>query len=419
MQPDPDPGTPNGVSNREARSQYLMQLLATTARAMLADPKGSRAPQRAVAAVTRALPDTDASVFLKARGRSPLTWAAAAGADFAERPRAEGDGVADILTVAFARHTRVLAGPQGDAALPARWQEAGIRWAAAVALRSSRHTFGGLIVRGRDEGPPDGSVLAFIEGIADVTALALAARSAPALAGPEGDRSVVLDALFRCQEMERARISRELHDEANQSLTSLILGLSVLDRQVQDPAAREQIAQLRERAVQTLDGLKRVAKGLRPPALDELGLGAALRALCESFTTDHGIRADFYHVDVNCPCRSRFVDIAIYRIVQEALTNVARHAEATQVAVVQACRQGLVTVQIEDNGTGIMPEEDEAPSGTCIGLLGMTERAAVLGGRVRVEAVPGKGTTVYVEIPADFVDQETQDEATDPIADSR
>ena len=410
------PDAANGATSDGAGR--LVRLLAVTARAVLADPVGARPARRVVAAIVRALPNTDASVFLKARGPSPLTVIAVAGVDRAAGPSAESDSVANLLTVAFAHRRPVLAGPDGKAALPRRWQEAGVRWAVAAPLKPGRHTLGGVLVRGRDAPGPDEVALSFIEGVASLAGLGLLARNVPASLGDEQHMRVVLDALFRCQESERERISRELHDEANQSLTSLILGLAVLERQLDAPEAREQTARLRERAVQALDGVRRVAKGLRPPALGELGLGPALRSLCESFAEDTGIRADFYHLDVDCPCRSRFIDLALYRIVQEALTNVARHAEATEVAVVQTCREGLVTVQIEDNGKGCSPRREDPSSATCLGILGMKERAALLGGRVRVESVPGKRTTVYVEIPADFVDEESADARADQSTDS-
>ncbi|BDG60047.1 histidine kinase [Caldinitratiruptor microaerophilus] len=203
----------------------------------------------------------------------------------------------------------------------------------------------------------------------------------------------LLDRVIAAQEEERRRIARELHDETGQSLTSLIVGLKALEEA--HPEARDTAAELRRQAAATLDEIHTLILALRPRALDELGLVPALRRFVSDFSQKHGIRVDFQTLgdDLRLPAR---VETCLYRIVQEALTNVARHARARAVSVVIDVWPHQVSAVIEDDGVGFDPNQ---VGGGRLGLAGMRERAALFGGQLRVESSPGGGTTVAVKIP--------------------
>jgi signal transduction histidine kinase len=210
---------------------------------------------------------------------------------------------------------------------------------------------------------------------------------------------VAVDALRQVvegQELERKRLARELHDETGQALTSILLGLrSIEDATRDDPQVRESVLSLRELVVATLHDVRRLAVELRPKALDDFGLVPALERLAETFAEQTEVE-----VHVQAALGERRLDpeieTALYRIVQEALTNVVKHAQAHTISVVLTKRGGSVTALIEDDGQGFDPSQG---SGDGLGLLGMRERIALLRGRVAVESSKGSGTTVVVEVP--------------------
>ncbi|HET9324994.1 MAG TPA: GAF domain-containing protein [Gaiellaceae bacterium] len=207
------------------------------------------------------------------------------------------------------------------------------------------------------------------------------------------------DALRRVvqgQELERKRLSRELHDETGQALTSILLGLRSIEEAVEDrPEVRESVLSLRELVVATLHDVRRLAVELRPKALDDFGLVPALERLAETFTeqTDIAVHVQSVLGDERLPDE---IESALYRIVQEALTNVIKHAQASTVSIVLTKRGDGVAAVIEDDGRGFDPLE--ARDGG-LGLVGMRERIALLGGRVAVESNGDVGTTVAVEVP--------------------
>jgi signal transduction histidine kinase len=204
------------------------------------------------------------------------------------------------------------------------------------------------------------------------------------------------DALRRvveAQELERRRLARELHDQTGQELTSVLLGLRAVEEAKSDSERAEALAAVREQVVETLHDVRRLAVELRPKALDDFGLVPALERLRDTFAEQTGMR-----VDLESQIRERLpteVETALYRIVQEALTNVVKHAQATAVSIVLAPKSGAVTALIEDDGRGFTPDG----SGEGLGLLGMGERLALLGGRLKIESTPGAGTTIAAEVP--------------------
>jgi signal transduction histidine kinase len=204
--------------------------------------------------------------------------------------------------------------------------------------------------------------------------------------------------LVEVQEGERFAIARELHDEAGQALTSIMVGLHLLEQDLDHPeAARARIIELKKTAEGVMEGLHRLAVDLRPASLDKLGLVPALRQFVEQFA--HQNRMDVL-TDLSQLEGMRLlpeVETALYRIVQEALINIARHSQATSAGVLLTRRNGAVTAIIEDNGVGFDP--DKASHTGRLGLLGMRERAEMLGGNLTLESTPGAGTTIYAEVP--------------------
>ncbi len=211
-------------------------------------------------------------------------------------------------------------------------------------------------------------------------------------------RGQLLQRLIHAQEEERLRIARELHDEAGQALTSMRMGLHLVAEADGVPEEiREQARELKALNSRTLENLRRLAMELRPPALDRLGLVTALEQYVADYGRRCGVRADFQVVGLDGKRLAPSVEISLYRIVQEALTNVARHAGASSVAVLLECREGEVVLIIEDDGQGFDP--DTMMGNGHLGLPGMQERAETIGGQMTVESSPGDGTTVFVEVP--------------------
>ncbi len=193
------------------------------------------------------------------------------------------------------------------------------------------------------------------------------------------------------QEHERTRLARELHDETGQALTSILLGLRLVE-EADDPAAA--VAELRELVVNTLQDVRRLAVELRPSALDDFGLVTALERLTGSFSEQSGIAVDLV-ADVGKTRLPGEIETALYRIVQEALTNIVKHAGAQKVSIVLTRTATTVTAVIEDDGRGI----DAARNEPGLGIVGMRERLALLGGRLRFESPPGTGVTIVAEVP--------------------
>lgn len=232
----------------------------------------------------------------------------------------------------------------------------------------------------------------FLEAVAALVASALKRTHLHArLAEKEKQRSRLLRAVLTAQEEERGRISRDLHDQIGQALTAILLGL---DKSIADFDPKE-LRRLKELASVTLGDVRRIALDLRPSVLDELGLEAALRR----FARDLHERYDLdVSVLVTLPQRlSRQEETVLYRVVQEALTNVVRHAGAERVSVVVTSTGQHVQLVVEDDGVGFDPEA--LVPAEKIGLMGMEERMELFGGTVSIESASGAGCTVYARLP--------------------
>ena len=203
--------------------------------------------------------------------------------------------------------------------------------------------------------------------------------------------------LVEVQEDERRTVARELHDEAGQALVSLRYGLQLLERETGSGngiAAR--VAELKQTTDAVIDSLHRLAAALRPPSLDVLGLDAALRQYLGGVEAKSGLAVRYKARGLATERLSPTIETALYRIVQEAVTNVQRHAGATRVDVLVERSDGRILAIVEDDGVGFTPRGPAR--GDRLGLVGMRERAEALGGRLTIESAPGAGTTIAVEV---------------------
>jgi len=223
-----------------------------------------------------------------------------------------------------------------------------------------------------------------------------AARAALAVDLSERIASDSLRRVVEAQELERRRLARELHDETGQALTSILLGLKALEERFDDPESRAATGELRELVVSTLQDVRRLAVELRPSALDDFGLVAALERLATSFAEQSGIAVDF-QTSLAGERLSGEVETALYRIVQESLTNVVKHARARHVSILLTRKSATIKAVIEDDGQGFDPAEGTLEG---FGLVGMRERLALLGGRLQVESRGEAGTTIAAEVPS-------------------
>jgi signal transduction histidine kinase len=216
-----------------------------------------------------------------------------------------------------------------------------------------------------------------------------ASRAALSVELSERVRRDALRRIVAAQELERQRLARELHDETGQALTSILLGLKQLEG-----VEQESVARLRELVVATLQDVRRLAVELRPKVLDDFGLVPALERLTASFAEQTGIDVDLEAGAITDRMPSE-VETAIYRIVQESLTNVVKHSRAQRVSVLLTRLDGRIKAVIEDDGTGFDPQ---AGTGG-IGLIGMRERIELLDGTLAVESTETSGTTIALEVP--------------------
>ncbi len=253
------------------------------------------------------------------------------------------------------------------------------------------------------------------DGAAAEDALHLAQRSTlesveQQVSDPTAERDALRRRLIGAEEAERKRLSRELHDQLGQELTAFRLGLDDAARLLSDAASRsgssdrralDRIEQLQLLAERLMRGARYVALELRPPELDDVGLESALDTYVREWSARYGVDAEF--TAIGSPVSKDFpADVAstIYRIAQEALTNVAKHARARHVSVIIEPTDGEIRLVIEDNGQGfdVSSASENGHRDRRLGVSGMRERAALVGGTLDVESSPGQGTAVYLRV---------------------
>jgi signal transduction histidine kinase len=224
----------------------------------------------------------------------------------------------------------------------------------------------------------------------------------------EKERLRLLQTLAEAQENEQRRIARELHDQVGQTVTGLSLGLKGLEKSLESGATldglRQQLQWLRELANEIGRDIHRTASDLRPTAIDDLGLVKALGAYSEEWSKLAGIPVELQVIGQVRPLPLP-METAVYRVIQEALTNVAKHAAAQSVSVVLEFSHMSLRVVVEDDGVGMDPDpaSNTKDGRVCLGLIGMRERLAVLGGSLTIETGSEVGTTLFIQVPVPAV----------------
>lgn len=212
-------------------------------------------------------------------------------------------------------------------------------------------------------------------------------------------RRHLLDKLMRAQEEERTRVARELHDEVGQSLTALIMALGSAEERIPPEADHEKrhLAEIQTLAARILEETRRLMMDLRPALLDDLGLIPAIRSYAETHLTRAGVEP---HIEVSGVKKrlSPLVEIALFRVFQEAIMNIVKHAEAGRATIRLRFNESAIAATMEDDGKGFDPTKPRLGK-RALGLLGMEERVALLGGALRIDSQPGRGTRIAVEIP--------------------
>ncbi len=211
-------------------------------------------------------------------------------------------------------------------------------------------------------------------------------------------RKTLISKILTAQEDERKRISRELHDETGQALTTLMMSMRVTADKAENENQRSILLGARDIAANTLRDIRTLAVELRPPALDDLGLIAAMSKYLDQIRERHSItiEADYYGDGII----EKETALALYRIMQESLTNVIKHSHADKIEVILDQDKGQVTLTIKDNGKGFPQGAlEQAQRENKIGVYGMMERAELFGGNMEIISNPGKGTSIIVVIP--------------------
>ena len=239
-------------------------------------------------------------------------------------------------------------------------------------------------------------------GVSQVASIAIQnALAYQKLQEAEALHSHLLDKIMTAQEDERRRISRELHDEIGQSLTSLLVGLRAAEDEARSEGMGARVNDLRKITSTTLQEVQRLAKGLRPSVLDDFGLEEAIARYGAEFSSTYGIEVDVAQHWQSKDRLAPAVETALYRIVQEALTNVGKYAKATTVSILLQQNPAQIRLIVEDDGQGfdVQAVVQKAAAGAHLGLHGMRERTLLLNGSISIESSAGTGTTIYVNIP--------------------
>jgi PAS domain S-box-containing protein len=240
------------------------------------------------------------------------------------------------------------------------------------------------------------------EGSAEVIGVVGVIRDITERKQEDAVRNRLIEQVMTAQDEERRRIARELHDETGQSLTALLVGLRTIEESRTRREAVEQAQRLRVIVAQTLEEVGRLSRGLHPSTLDDVGLAAAVTRQTQEFVQLHGVAADVRLEGIEAERLPPLLQTTVYRVLQEALTNVARHAHARSVSIRLLRDEAMLELRVQDDGIGLDPmvrAEAAAGDRRRLGLQGMRERAALLGGSVEVESQPGAGTTITVRFP--------------------
>ncbi len=214
-------------------------------------------------------------------------------------------------------------------------------------------------------------------------------------------RDTLLAKLIFAQEDEQRRIARELHDDTSQALVHLSMMLGVTAQGTNDLHARAQLFELKQRSSEALDGIKRIIMDLRPRLLDEYGLLAAVRWYAQDRLAPAGVSVAVDELGAPSPLPPH-LETGLFRVVQEAINNIARHAGATNATIRLLWEPDAVTIEVCDNGQGFEPGSvlSDPEKARSVGLIGMRERIEMVQGTLRIESQPGAGACILVRVPA-------------------
>jgi signal transduction histidine kinase len=225
----------------------------------------------------------------------------------------------------------------------------------------------------------------------------------------EKDRVRLLRQVVRAQEDERRRIARDIHDQVGQQMTALRLNLAALEQAYADGELREKLEQTKTIAERLDADVDFLAWELRPAALDDIGLAQAMATFVDQWSKHSGIKSQFHTTGFDKTRLSPETETNLYRIMQEALNNTMKYARAKRVDVLLERRDNQVILILEDDGVGFKPNEATSDDGNNgMGLIGMSERAALVGGTLQIESKPNAGTTIFARVPAQFLQQEDE-----------
>jgi signal transduction histidine kinase len=274
-------------------------------------------------------------------------------------------------------------------------------YAAFLPVFMGEHAAGTFVIVARARDPFASMDRGFLRALGHQIGAALQhAELYAALESRSADLRRASASLLRAAEGERQRIARELHDETGQMVTAIKLELADLERTL---AGTGRGADAVERAIhlasRALESIRATARGLRPTALDDLGLVPAMRTLAEEFAGRTGIAVDLKTAPLPAPPPAPEVEVALYRVLQEALTNVARHAAATRVEAVLGTDGGELVLVVQDDGKGFDASRAGTPTTGGAGLAGMQERVVGVGGRLTVTSAPGRGVRLEARLP--------------------
>lgn len=209
-------------------------------------------------------------------------------------------------------------------------------------------------------------------------------------------RGQLLRQLFDAQEQERSRLARDLHDELGQQLTAMMIGMRTVEQAEDLEEAKVRARLVAEAGAASLREVRRLARGLRPTVLEDLGLATAIERLCEDFQSTHGVHVE---LAIGIEPSRRFsprLELCMYRVIQESLNNAAKHSGAQRVDVTIECDDRTVCLRVRDDGRGF---DAAGSTGAWFGLIGMRERVEMLRGLFEVRSAPGAGTTIRAELP--------------------
>jgi signal transduction histidine kinase len=285
-------------------------------------------------------------------------------------------------------------------AVPDVLVEHGIRAGVSVIVHGQERPFGTLSVFAAAPRGFSQDDVHFLQAVANVLAAAIERKR---LEEERTRQSMELATrVLQAQEEERKRIARELHDETAQALSTLLVTLDVLEPHIPPDVTELQdgFARVRSLARRTLDETRALSHDLRPTILDDVGLVSALQWFAAEYERTYGRRVEVRAQPESDERMAPEVELVLFRVAQEALTNCGKHAEATRVSVSLAFAAGTARLVVEDDGKGFDPVQVPGPSHQGrLGLYGMHERIALLGGTLSVESAPGQGTRIIAEVP--------------------